>query len=108
MAEEHEQQTDVAIHALSYTDDDRDADALVAMYIEPHPSKPGVANYRLRENAGGYPIWAIIGDLAPGILTPAQVAREFHISRAALDAALVFYLRHQDIIDARIVANRMG
>jgi hypothetical protein len=87
--------------------DEKDADTLIAAYIEPHPAKPGIVNYRLKEDAGGYPVWAIIGDLVPGILTPTQVAREFHISREALDAALVFYARHRDVIDARIIANRM-
>jgi hypothetical protein len=100
-------QTESVTHSTPRASHEKDADALVAAYIEPHPAKPGIVNYRLKENAGGCPVWAIIGDLAPGILTPAQVAREYDISREALDAALVFYARHRDIIDARIIANRI-
>src|SRR5947199_9841778 len=80
---------------------------LIATYIEPHPAKPGFVNYSLKENEGGYPVWAIIGDLAPGILSEEDVIREFRISREALDAALAFYARHRDVIDVRIIANRL-
>ncbi len=83
------------------------ANALIAVYIEPHPAKFGIANYRLTEEEGGYPVWAIIGDLAPGILDDEQVIREFHISRKAFDAVLAFYERHTEAIDARVIANRM-
>jgi hypothetical protein len=82
-------------------------DALIARYIEPHSAKPGFANYCLKEQDGGYPVWAIVGDLAPGILSEEDVMREFRISRDALDAVLAFYARHREVIDARIVANRL-
>lgn len=82
-------------------------DALIALHIEPHPAKPGLVNYCLKEEDGGYPVWAIIGDLAPGILSEEDVIREFQISREALDAALAFYTRHREVIDARIIANRL-
>lgn len=52
-------------------------------------------------------MWAIIGDLAPGILSEVQVIREFHISREAFDAVLAFYTRHKEAIDARVISNRM-
>jgi uncharacterized protein (DUF433 family) len=82
-------------------------DALIARYIEPHPAKPGIVNYSLRGQDGGYPVWAIIGDLAPGILSEEDIMREFRISRDALNAVLAFYARHKEVIDARIVANRL-
>jgi hypothetical protein len=107
MAQDNGQHIEMATHPISDTRDEKDADTLIDTYIEPHPAKSGIANYRLKEVHGGYPVWAIIGDLAPGILTPAQVAREFRISREALDAALVFYARHREVIDARIIANRI-
>ncbi len=107
MAQDNGQAIENTTQTMPETRDEKDADALIAAYIEPHPAKPGITNYRLKEDAGGYPVWAIIGDLAPGILTPAQVAREFRISREALDAALVFYVRHREAIDARIITNRI-
>lgn len=84
------------------------SDTLIALHIEPHPAKPGMVNYRLKEEEGGYPVWAIIGDLAPGILSEEQVLREFRISREALDAALAFYARNKEVIDAKIIANRIA
>lgn len=95
-----------ALHVSSNSDENA-ADTLIANYIGPHPAKNGVANYRLKESEGGYPIWAIIGDLAPGILSPEQVIHDFRISRQAFDAALVFYMRHKEAIDARVIANRL-
>src|SRR5947209_7926435 len=96
-------------HQMRMPDEAREhvAEDLIAKYIEPHPAKPGFVNYSLKEDEGGYPVWAIIGDLAPGILNKADIIREFHISREALDAALAFYERHKDAIDARIIANRL-
>jgi hypothetical protein len=96
-------------HQMRIPDDAREhaAEELIAKYIEPHPAKPGFVNYSLKENEGGYPVWAIIGDLAPGILSEADIMREIRISREALDAALAFYARHEDVIDARIIANRL-
>src|SRR5947209_3592464 len=85
----------------------RAEDELIAKYIEPHSAKPGFVNYSLKGEEGGYPVWAIIGDLEPGILSEADIIREFRISREALDAALAFYMRHSDVIDARIIANRL-
>ncbi len=83
------------------------AESLIAIHIEPHPVKSGIVNYRLKEEEGGYPVWAIIGDLTPGILSEEQVIREFRISREAFDAVLAFYARHKEVLDARIIANRM-
>ena len=87
----------------------RDAeDALIAAYIEPHPAKRGIAYYRLKEENGGYPVWAIIGDLAPGILSEEDIMREFRISREMLDAVLAYYARNKEAIDAWLMVNRMG
>lgn len=83
------------------------ADRLIATYIEPHPATMGVANYRLKEDEGGYPVWAIIGDLTPGLLSPDEILAGFHISRPAFDAVLVFYMRHKEAVDARVAANRL-
>lgn len=105
MAEALEGQADTVSYNQPQSADP--VDMLIAAHIEPHPAKSGINNYRLKEEEGGYPVWAIIGDLAPGLLNEKQVIREFHISREAFDAVLAFYARHKEVIDARVIANRM-
>ncbi len=52
------------INGLSQSMTEDRADALIAAYIEPHPTNPGIAEYRLHVEENGYPVWAIIGDSA--------------------------------------------
>lgn len=82
------------------------ADALIAAYIEPHPGKPGIAEYRLRVEENGYPVWAIIGDLAPDGENIDEIVRDYQISREAVEAARAYYARHKQAIDDRLAANR--
>ncbi len=49
--------------ALSNLSPEERADALIAQYIEPHPAKPGIAEYRLRVEENSYPVWSIIASL---------------------------------------------
>lgn len=79
---------------------------LIATHVEPHPLNPGIAEYRLRDEDNGYPVWAIIGDLDPDGANAAQVARDYAISREAVEAARAFYARNKEAIDARLAANR--
>ncbi len=51
------------LHALSNLSPEERADALIARYIEPHPGNPGIAEYRLRVEQNGYPVWAIVASL---------------------------------------------
>ena len=81
------------------------ADILIARYIEPHPAKEGKSNYRLKVEYNGYPVWAVMGDLFAGIMTPEEIAREYEIPREALDAVILYYLRHRASIDAKVVLN---
>lgn len=81
-----------------------DTDALIDRYIAPYPGTPGVDEAWLP--AFGMPVWAIIGDLLPGRLTEDDGAREFHIPREAVDAAIAYYHRHQSRIDSRLAQNR--
>lgn len=51
-------------------------------------------------------MWAIIGDLAPGILAPDEVITGFRISRRAFDAVLVFSMRHKAAVDVRALEGK--
>lgn len=104
--------------------DERESDEVISRYVEPHPSKPGPAEWRLKER--GVPVWAIIGALVltaspaehPEVLEDRavgpllgerqaveQVAQDYGVSRAAVEAAIAYYRRHKRFIDARLIAN---
>jgi len=88
------------------TQTETEMNALIAAHIELHPANPGIAEYRLKRADNGYPVWSVIGSLAPDGSNLEQVARDFEISREAIAAAWVFYLRHKWEIDARLAAIR--
>ncbi len=81
-----------------------DADALIAAHIEPHPTNPGVAEYRLKVADNGYPVWSVVGSLAPDGSNVETVARDFEISAEAIAAVWAFYARHKREIDARLAS----
>lgn len=81
----------------------RDRAALIARHVEPHPYKPGRAEWRLKER--GVPVWAIIGALTPTGDNADQVADDYGISREAMAAARAYYERHKALIDARLELN---
>lgn len=85
---------------------ERDLDALIAHHIEPYPGDPSIGEYRLREEDNGYPVWSVIGSLAPDGSNAEQVARDFEISHEAIEAARAFYSRHKQAVDDRLAANR--
>lgn len=94
------------LHALSNLSPEERADALIAAYIEPHPGNPGIAEYRLRVEENGYPVWSIIGSLPAYGDDIEQMARDYEVSREAIEAAHVYYARHREAIDDRLAANR--
>jgi hypothetical protein len=67
---------------------ERDIDALIARHIEPYPGDPRIGEYRLREEDNGYPVWSVIGSLAPDGSNIEQVTRGFAISREAINDRL--------------------
>lgn len=85
---------------------EREAEALIARYIEPYPGDPRPGESRLRAEVNGYPVWALIGGLAPDGSNAEQVARDYAIPREAVEAARAFYARHRQAIDDRLAANR--
>jgi uncharacterized protein (DUF433 family) len=100
--EQHSQ----SVNGLSQSMAEDRADALIAAYIEPHPGNPGIAEYRLRVEENGYPVWAIIGSLPAYGDDIEQAARDYSVSREAIEAARAFYQRHREAIDDRLAANR--
>jgi uncharacterized protein (DUF433 family) len=80
------------------------ADALIAKHVEPHPSRPGKAEWRLKER--GVPVWVLIAFLAPDGANINQLAEDYDISLEAVEAARAYYTQHKAVIDARIEANR--
>ncbi len=100
------------------------AEKLIARHVEPHPARPGRAEWRLKER--GVPVWAVIGALVltdnpaenPTVLSDEavapllaerqaieQVAANYDISREAVEAAIAYYWQHKPLIDARLLAN---
>ena len=85
----------------------RDEDALIARWLEPHPYKGGKAEYRVAGR--GVQMWALASyfrtDDGPKADYLDQAARAYDLPREAVEAALAFYRRHQVIIDDRMDAN---
>ena len=81
--------------------DQRD-DRLIEQYIEPYPGRPDPADSRLKVEEGGVPVWALIGSLTEDASNIEAVARDYQVSRAAIEAAWAFYQHHRAGIDARI------
>lgn len=62
----------------------------------------------MRVREGGVPIWALIGYLEAVEGDLDRAARDYEISRDAVEAAVAYYRRNRDVIDARIEANVMS
>ncbi len=81
------------------------SDALVAAYIEQNPNRFGTDEARLK--GYGVAVWAIIGYWkGAGDLT--ETTEGYDVPIEAVEAALAYYDRHGDIIDARLDANLMA
>lgn len=77
---------------------------LIERYIDPewdrYPS--GRADARTRE---GVPVWALVAHLQATGNDLDQLARDYHLPRIVVDAAMAYYRRNQKYIDARILLN---
>ena len=85
----------------------QEEDVLIARYIEPYPGRSDPADSRLKVEEGGVPVWALIGALAADGSNMDAIARDFDVSRAAVEAAWAFYQHHRAGIDARIAATML-
>lgn len=73
---------------------------LMARWIRPHPHRSGAADVVVAES--DVPVYALIGDLSVVAGDLDRVAADYEVPREAVEAALAYYRRHRDLIDARI------
>src|SRR5258708_10163495 len=81
----------------------RTEDALISEWIEPHPSKGGRDEYRLKRY--GISVWALAGYWRDGDRDVERVAHAYNIPREGAEAALAYYERNKVVMDNRIDAN---
>ncbi|HKG26329.1 MAG TPA: hypothetical protein VKB09_11815 [Thermomicrobiales bacterium] len=73
---------------------------LIARYIKEDPYLSGEAEVRLTDSL--IHVWAVIAQLKVEDWDVAQAARDYGIPEVEVQAALAYYRRHQDVLDARI------
>jgi uncharacterized protein (DUF433 family) len=78
-------------------------DELIARYIEPNPYHSSLDAARVRQY--GVSVWSIIAHLHAVGDDVTQVAADYDLPSEAVEAAMAYYRRHRDLIDARIVTN---
>ena len=78
-------------------------DTLIARYIEQNPHYPSLDAARVREY--GVSVWSIIAHLRAIGGDVAHVAADYALPCEAVEAAIAYYRRYKDLIDARIAAN---
>lgn len=84
------------------TDDD-----LIARYIEFNPRRPGRDRAQVKE--AGVEVWALVAYYQGGAAGDVgEVARAYDIPIDAVRAALAYYDREQDLVDARLKRLRTG
>jgi uncharacterized protein (DUF433 family) len=84
---------------------EENTDALIEQYIEPDPRRPRIDDARVKDY--GIAVWAIIGRLEAAHGDIAQAAADYDLPPDAVRAALAYYARYRDAIDARRAANRV-
>jgi hypothetical protein len=75
-------------------------DELIEKYVEPDLHTGSRARARLKAEAGGVPVWALIAVLAKDGSNADQVIHDYQISPVALEAARAYYRRNREYIDA--------
>jgi uncharacterized protein (DUF433 family) len=81
---------------------EREALALIERHIEQDPSRPGPADARLVQYA--LPVWTLVGAVHAVDGEAERVSQDYQIPVEAVEAAIVYYLRHKAAIDARLAA----
>ena len=79
------------------------AEAHDAQRIEAHPDVPAAGEARLRESA--VPVWAIIGHYLAVNRDAEQVAKDYDVESADVQAALRYFQEHSSDIIARLREN---
>jgi uncharacterized protein (DUF433 family) len=79
-------------------------EALIARYIEPDPLDLGPSEAQLVER--GVSVWALVNYLHAMDNNIAEAAAGYDLLPEAVEAAILYYRRHQALIDAKILLNR--
>lgn len=80
-----------------------DETKLIEQYIEPNPNRPGLGEARVARF--GVSVWALVAYLEAVNGDISRVAEDYALPREAVEAALAYYRRHRNLIDARISAS---
>jgi uncharacterized protein (DUF433 family) len=80
--------------------DEQTADALIARYIEQDPNHPGRHEAWIVTDDPSPPVWYIVAYLQ-GDYDVAQFADDYGLPDEALTAAIAYYQRHRDLLDAK-------
>lgn len=83
----------------------RKSDALIEQFIELDPRRPRLDDARIKEH--GVAVWAIVGRLEAAHGDIEAAAADYDLPADAVRAALAYYERYRDAIDARRAANRI-
>ncbi len=76
---------------------------LIERYVEPDSPRWGAAGSRLHES--GVEVWVLVAQLPALDGDVGRLAAAYGPPRVAVEAALAYYRRHKDVIDARIALN---
>jgi uncharacterized protein (DUF433 family) len=77
---------------------------LIERYVAEDPVRPGPAEARLAQY--GTHVWAIVSYYRQAVHCDLdRVAHDYDIPREAVEAALAYYRKHRQAIDARILLN---
>ncbi len=83
----------------------RKSDALIEQFIELDPRRPRIDDARVEEY--GIAVWEIVGRLEAAHGDVEAAAADYDLPPDAVRAALAYYKRYRDAIDARRAANRV-
>lgn len=78
-------------------------DELLGRYIEQDSHRPGADHARITDY--GVSVRALITALSSGSICVGEVAKDYELPEEAVAAALLYYARHKDLIDARIAVS---
>lgn len=76
---------------------------LIERWIDPAREYPGDPEARIA--GSGVHVWALVGHLRGAGWDPALTAADYELPVEAAQAALAYYHRHREVIDARLAAN---
>jgi uncharacterized protein (DUF433 family) len=80
---------------------EQDAEELIAHYIRKDPNRHGRDRARTGTDEGTVSVWIVISYLKGADI--AEVAHAYDVPEDAIIAAIAYYRRHRELIDARLL-----